>query len=238
MKGILTDLDGTLLNIDMNDFIPKYLKSMNDFGIKTGFVPKENNLVARVLKGTEAMMTNQDLEKTNENVFKETFFQEPYFAERRDEALDFFEKFYQEIFPGLQNYCQTFPFAQTLTETMFETGLPVVLATSPVFPIAAIEARLKWAGIADYPFKLKTSYEIMHTCKPHRSYFAETAAMAGLRAEDCLMIGNDKQDDLPAARIGMKTYLLEEFVLDNGKGSENPTYHGKAEALIDFLKRF
>lgn len=236
MKGILTDLDGTLLDVDMNYFLPRYLKEMTAFAVKTGLVPRENHLAPLILRGTDAMLENQDLSKTNEEVFADCFFQDPYFAERREQTLQFFDVFYQEVFPKLDVYCKTFPFAQRLTETMFETGLPVVLATSPVFPLSAVEARLRWAGIADYPFQLKTSYEIMHTCKPHRSYFQEVAQMVGLEPKDCLMIGNDKQDDLPAARAGMQTYLLEEAVLDNGEGALEPSYHGKAEDLIAFLQ--
>ena len=237
LKGLLTDLDGTLLDIDMDYFIPHYLKSMNDFAVRTGLAAKDNHLIPLVLEGTSRMMKNQDIRQTNEEVFMNCFFQDPYFAERKEQSLEFFRRFYDEIFPELCIYCKTFPFAPALVDAMFETGLPVVIATSPVFPLRAIEARLKWAGIADYPFTLITSYEVMHTCKPHINYFMETAGMAGLDAKDCLMIGNDKQDDLPAVRTGMRTFLLEEAVLDNGKGAEAPSYQGKSQALMDLLKK-
>ena len=236
MKGILTDLDGTLLHCDMKVFIPNYLKALQQEAVREGLVPKESTLIERILQGTQAVRENADRSRTNEQVFMDSFFQDEYFAERKEKMLAFFSRFYAEVFPTLRKYSQPFPFAGRLADAMFETGLPVILATAPVFPRAAIEARVAWAGLSGYPFVEKTSYEVVHSCKPQADYFAETASLAGLSPADCLMIGNDRRDDLLAVRTGMETYLLEEFVVDKGLETEKPTYHGKAEELIAFLR--
>ena len=46
-KAILFDLDGTLLNIDMQQFIPKYFKKMALMASKEG-IPDAGQLVEQV----------------------------------------------------------------------------------------------------------------------------------------------------------------------------------------------
>ena len=236
IQVILTDLDGTLLDVDMDFFIPAYLEEMRQFGVRQGFLPEDTNLVPLVYDGTAAMFRRADNDQTNEQVFMERFFQDPWFGSRQEEARVFFNRFYEEVFPRLGHLCRPFPFAREVVQAMFDTGLPVALATSPVFPMSAIDARLEWAGVKDFPWLFKTAYDNMHTCKPRTVYYEEAARMAGVRPENCLMIGNDTLDDLSSGKIGMTTFLLEEAVLDRAKGANQPDYHGRAAELLAFLK--
>ncbi len=237
IQVILTDLDGTLLDVDMDFFIPAYLEEMRRYGVAQGFIPENSNLVPLVYEGTAAMFQHTDTSRTNKQVFMERFFQDGWFAQRKEAAMAFFDRFYEDVFPHLGHLCRRFSFSQAVAEAMFATGLPVVLATSPVFPMSAIDARLEWAGVKDFPWLFKTAYENVHTCKPRTAYYQEIAAMTGVQPENCLMIGNDTLDDLSAGKIGMTTFLLEEAVLDRAKGANQPDYHGKAAELIAFLKK-
>jgi len=48
----------------------------------------------------------------------------------------------------------------------------------------------------------------MTRCKPHVGYFEEILRRLALRAQDCLMVGDNPRKDLPAAKVGIRTFLL------------------------------
>lgn len=50
----------------------------------------------------------------------------------------------------------------------------------------------------------------MHFCKPNPNYYLEISRMIGVAPEDCLMIGDDPENDGPAAEVGMDTFLLQD----------------------------
>jgi len=93
-------------------------------------------------------------------------------------------------------------------EAVRDAGLRVALATNPIFPLAAIRERMRWAGLDETWFEVVTSYENMRACKPDRRYFEDVAGILGVSAEECLMVGDDADLDLPAARAGMATFYV------------------------------
>jgi FMN phosphatase YigB (HAD superfamily) len=49
----------------------------------------------------------------------------------------------------------------------------------------------------------------MGTSKPNPAYYREIAEKIGCAPEDCVMVGNEVQNDiLPAKRVGMKTFWV------------------------------
>jgi FMN phosphatase YigB (HAD superfamily) len=87
----------------------------------------------------------------------------------------------------------------------------VVIATNPLFPAAAIEQRLAWAGVPinEFAYSLVTTLENMHTTKPHESYYAEILARIDCPPGMALMVGDSwKNDIIPAAALGMATYWI------------------------------
>ena len=97
-------------------------------------------------------------------------------------------------------------------ETLLEAhalGYRLVLATNPVFPLSAVKLRMRWGGVDDIPFERITSSQTMTRCKPDPGYYRELLAQLGVRAEECLMIGNDPKKDLPAKDVGCYTYILD-----------------------------
>jgi hypothetical protein len=65
------------------------------------------------------------------------------------------------------------------------------------------------AGVSGLPYRLITSYENMRTCKPMPGYYLEIASVLDCPPEDCLMVGNDLDQDItPAQRAGMATYWV------------------------------
>jgi FMN phosphatase YigB (HAD superfamily) len=232
-KAILFDLDATLLNIDMNDFLKHYFDKMTvmakEFGIKN-----YKNLVHQVYESTAVMIRDRDPDTTNEEVFMRDFFGSGYFSEQ-DGIRDFFDFFYETGFPQLQKYCQPFPGIPEMVEKVIKTH-KVIIATNAVFPLKALEHRLAWAGLGHLQFDLITSYELMHFCKPHVDYYKEIMERMGLHPEECLMVGNDMGEDLVAGELGIKTYLVEDMLIAK-EVPYRPDWHGSLVDLAAFMDR-
>lgn len=90
------------------------------------------------------------------------------------------------------------------------TGLRLVLATNPIFPLNVQMKRLAWAGLEHLPFNLVTHIENMSFCKPRIEYYLEICQKIKEPPEACLMVGNDPVNDMVAAHTGMKTYLTDD----------------------------
>ena len=67
----------------------------------------------------------------------------------------------------------------------------------------------------------------MHFCKPNPGFFEEIVSQLGVKAQDCLMVGDDVElDILPARELGIKTFYL-------GSNCEVADYRGD---MRDFLQ--
>lgn len=219
--AVLFDLDGTLLGNDIRSFLKPY------FGMLVAHLqhlaPAEV-IVNEVMAATEAMMVHADPSMTNQQVFLDRFL--PALGLTRDVALPLFDAFYEGVFPRLRPYTQRLPAARPTVQAALDCGCKVAIATNPVFPLRAIQHRLEWAGVADQPFDLVTSYENMHACKPHAAYYREIAERLGCAPEDCLMVGNEA-DDMAAAATGMST-----FQVTDGDGKPLPQAQDRG-TLVD-----
>ena len=125
--------------------------------------------------------------------------------------------------------------ALPLVELARDKGLDIVIATNPMFPLRAVEARLNWAGLPvdEQAFTLVTSMENMHATKPHSAYYREILTMIGLSPQEALMVGDDwKRDILPAARLGLWTYWIQEPGQEMPEGRYQPTAYGSLDDLL------
>lgn len=229
-KAILFDLDGTLLDIDMDIFLTKYFEEMGKMAAAGGCCDPRR-LVAQILNSTEVMIRDLNPETSNEQTFMNHFFSCLETDEVKMRA--FFDEFYRTGFPRLQEYCRPFAGVPEMMAEVFSCGLKVVIATNSVFPYRAIQSRLEWAGIGDFPYELLTCYENMHYCKPNLEYYEEIAANIGIEPSACLMVGNDTDEDLVAGKIGMKTFLIEDRLIDRGNNTYRPDWNG---SLLDFFE--
>lgn len=232
-EAILFDLDGTLLDIDMNFFIPKYFEKMmlmaKDFGIND-----VEKMAKQIYKSTDVMIADNNPKLTNEEVFMSDFL-EKFTHLTAEEAINFFDNFYAHGFPKLSKHSKPFLGIPKMMEDIFKRDIKVVIATNSVFPHTAIAERLKWAGVGDFNYNLITSYEVMHFCKPNPNYYEEIAQHIGVSPKNCLMIGNDIGEDLVAGKVGMKTFLVKDRLIDKGIDLE-PDYVGNLIDLFAFLK--
>ena len=212
---VLFDLDGTLLPMDQDQFVNAYMTLLAKKFAPHGYDP--NHLVAAVWAGTRAMMENTG-ESTNEEVFWADFCHIFGEGARKDEPL--FEDFYATDFGHARQVCGFDPAAAEIVAMLKEKGIPVALATNPLFPAIATRQRIRWAGLKPDDFALVTTYENSRRCKPNPDYYREVLAALGKAPENCIMVGNDVDEDiLPAREVGMKTFLLTHSLL-NRKGRD------------------
>ncbi|MGA9351632.1 MAG: HAD family hydrolase [Anaerolineae bacterium] len=228
-KVILFDLDGTLLNNKMETFLPKYLEALT---ARVAHLIPPHRFVEQLLSSTKAMTKNTDPIKTNRQVFMEDFF--PKLGHPPEALIPIFDDFYAHDFGCLRIYTRTKPEARAIVEEVFAQDYTVVIATNPLFPLTAIEQRLEWAGVGDFDYALITAYENMHTCKPHLAYYREILDKIDCRAEDCLMVGNDFEEDIvPVAKLGISSFWVTDAKPDITKLTLRADLQG---TLADFGK--
>ena len=167
IKNILFDLDGTLLPMDMEKFTQGYFKRLVMKAAPRGYEPEK--LIKSVWAGTAAMVKNNG-GITNEEAFWNKF-SEIYGKEKAGADKPMFDEYYCKEFSGVREDCGFDPAAAETVKTLKEKGFALVLATNPIFPAAATESRVEWAGLDKNDFLLYTTYENSHYCKPNPKYY-------------------------------------------------------------------
>ena len=151
----------------------------------------------------------------------------------KDEPI--FEEFYRTDFSKVKEVCGYNALATKVIVTVKQKGLRVALATNPIFPAIATQNRIRWAGLVPEDFELYTTYENSRFCKPNLDYYRDILTTLGVCAEECLMVGNDVDEDMVAQNLGMQVFLLTDCLL-NKSGRDISEYpHGDMEQLIEFV---
>lgn len=232
LTTVLFDLDGTLLPMVQEDFVRAYFARLASFAAPYGYEAKP--LVDTLWKGTAAMVQN-DGGKTNREVFWDTFASTFGEQARAHEAV--FEAFYATDFNLAQEACGFAPEAAETVEFLKTNGIRRVLATNPIFPAVATQARIRWAGLHAEDFEFITTYENSRHCKPNPAYFADILEQIGCKAEECLMVGNDAVEDLAAQKVGIPVFLLTPCLINPKERDLGDTSHGDFAELKKELTR-
>ena len=228
LKAILFDLDGTLINVDLKKFIPGYLKLLAS---SISHLVRPNKVITKLLKASEAVNKNNG-KKTNEQVFLENFF--PIEGYNMEDIKPLFDRFYETNFSKLRIYTSKKPEARSVMNAVFEKGYEVVIATTPVLPLTAIQQRLNWAGVGDFNYKLITTIENSRANKPNLTYYKHITDFLGYSAKDCLMVG-DEDKDMMAKNIGCQTFLIYSSNTDLNSEIPEPNYKGTLDDIIKVL---
>jgi HAD superfamily hydrolase (TIGR01549 family) len=228
LKAILFDLDGTLIDVDLSQFIPGYLKLLAE-SVAHLIPPKK--MVSALLKSSEFINTN-DGKISNEEVYLKEFF--PIEGYEKDDLLPFFNKFYEEEFKKLKKFTKKKPEARKVIQTAFNKEYKVVIATTPVLPLTAIEQRLDWAGIGDFQYDLITSIENSYATKPNLLYYKLIFKSLNLSAKECIMVG-DEDKDMVCAKLGSQTFLVNSPNTNLNKETPEPTFSGELKDLLELL---
>ena len=231
---LLLDLDNTLLGNDMDRFLPAYFSKLSKVFPQWA----KESFIQKLLAATELMLRKNQPRQTLEQTFDAGFY--PALQVKKEEVLSSLNAFYTERFPELQSYTQVRPEAIHLVERAFDAGYQLVVATNPIFPIAAQLHRLQWAGLPlnKYPFSLVTSFETLHFAKPNPAYYAEILAQAGYPEQPAVMVGDNLADDLiPAAKIGIPGFLVTDKPVDVPTNLPAPIVQGKLAEVWPWLKK-
>ena len=231
MKTVLFDLDGTLLPMDQEVFVKDYIGRMAQFMAPYGYDP--STLVKALWKGTGAMVKNDGRAK-NEDVFWRVFNDDLGIDARKDEAL--FESFYATEFQKSRAVCGFDARAAEVIRELKNVGCRVVLATNPLFPAIATQSRIRWAGLEPEDFELVTTYENSRFCKPNPDYYREILEKLGLDSAECLMVGNDVEEDMVAGTLGMQVFLLTDCLINKENRDISCYPQGDLDALMDYIQ--
>lgn len=231
LEVVLFDLDGTLLPMDMSHFVKSYMEALC---AKFSHLIQPKKLVNEIWQGTYKMVSDRDAGRTNKDVFWTYFL--PQFNIDVDILSPMFDEFYDKDFTYLKKTTRPNPFARSVMDTLMEKDYRVGIATNPIFPARAIEERLNWVDVADFPYSLVTSYENMHYCKPHLEYYQEILEMLDVCPEKCLMVGNDVEEDLVARKLGIKTFLVDDCLLNTRNLPIETDDRGSFADLMKFIK--
>ncbi len=231
-KAILFDMDGTLVPMDMQEFINGYFKFLAKK--LAPFISDSKKLINAVWVGFEAMVKN-DGHVTNYDIFWEEFGKVT--GENGKELRDCCEEFYGKEFNEAKIFTKENPLAVKAVELAHKKAPIVCLSTNPVFPMVGQKTRMGWVGLAPSDFDLVTSYETDSYCKPNPMYFTTVCERLKVQPEECLLIGNDEYEDMFAGtKAGLHCFLVTDTAIYS---KEHPWDgdKGSFKNLIDFLNK-
>lgn len=220
---LLFDLDDTLLDTNIEAFIPAYFQALSEH--LAPYV-SANVMLPSLLNATKLMMDSEDPSRTLQEVFEQDFYQRMGIP--KSDVADALDDFYDNIFPRIESKTDRRPDAVPLIEWASSKGYRIAIATDPLFPRKATQHRLRWAGFDPEQFEIVSSFENFHFSKTHTAYYAEVLGQLGWPEGPVLMVGNDAERDLiPANRLGLKTYFID------GESASSPGLEAGRGKLAD-----
>lgn len=203
-KAILFDMDGTLVPMETEAFTRGYFKSLYAKLARHGL---DASTFGKNMWLGVAAMTRNDGSCTNEDAFWAVF--EQLTGLKKDvvnaDCLDF----YGNDFRQAKVFTQDNPLAVDAIREAHAKAPLVVLATNPLFPMVGQDTRMSWVGLQRSDFDLVTAYEEDRYCKPNPRYFLSVCERIGVQPQECLMIGNDEDEDMNAGvKAGLDCYLV------------------------------
>lgn len=232
---LLLDLDDTLLQNHIDQFLPAYMQALARF--LTPLAPPEQ-MAQAFMHAVRQMMANRSPDITLEQAFLDPFNRQ--LGVEDGVMREAITRFYAQEFSQLSDLTAPIPAAQALVREAIQRGYRVVVATNPLFPATAIHQRLAWAGLSvdDYPFALITSADQFHYTKSSPAYYAEILARLGWPEGPVVMVGDDPELDITSARaLGLPTFQVETnarnaVLMENDK---IPAGHGSLDGLLPWL---
>ncbi|MBM4444685.1 MAG: HAD family hydrolase [Chloroflexi bacterium] len=241
LRAVLFDLDNTLIHYSEREFFERYVVGV--MGHFADIMPG-NMFIDKLLRGTQSLLRNNG-EMSNADRFLETFCADH--GALRGEIWARFMKFYDTEYERLRSLATVSPEVRDVFLRLRQNDVKLVIASNPIWPLAAQSARLTWAGLGDLRFDLITHIENTTYCKPNLEYYQEICGMIKETPEACLMVGNDPVNDMIVARIGMKTYLVTDAAEADTElsrsthgsataGIPEPDFQGSLTAVVDLIE--
>jgi len=231
IKAILFDLDGTLLPMDLDEFLNDYLTRFTLSMAPAGHTSEEFSKA--VWAGTAAMVKN-DGSRTNEEVFWEAYF--TLFGAESIQDRELLEAYYYNDFQNVRKVCGFDPRAAEAIREIKAMGYRTILATNPLVPAIATHSRVRWIGLQPEDFELITTFENSCYAKPNLKYFEEIMEKQGLKPEECVMVGNDVAEDMVARHLGLKVFLMTDCLINKPGADITQFPHGSFPELMEYIR--
>lgn len=230
-RAVFFDLDGTLLPMELDEFLGTYYRRLAGFVGAHGY--DVESFVPALNAGIKTMMAIDD-GRANADKFWEAFFAR--FDAPKEDMRPLVDRFYREEFGRIGENVAPNEHMVAAVNALAEKGYPLVLATMPLFPRVAVEWRLRWAGVDPAAFSRITTFENSASTKPKLAYFAENLAACGLRGEDVLMAGNNTVEDLAILGLGADAFLVTDHLLDPAHLDLATVKHGSTAEFAAWAK--
>ena len=125
-----------------------------------------------------------------------------------------FDAYYRGGFQELSEVCGFAPQAGETVDRLKKGGYHPALSANPIFPAAAAESRIRWAGLEPGAFELYATYENTGLCKSTPAYYRGICQRLGCAPGECLMVGNDVEEDMAAQTVGMQVFLPTDCLIN------------------------
>ena len=228
---VLFDLDGTLIDLDQDEFIRLYFVVLLDklaaLGYEREFMLSAVETAIRATKANDGTCTNEV-----------RFWQSlgDAVGGLTDTLREAILSFYRDDFGAiLERTCTAYPRSCEILDAVRAKGLRIVLATNPLFPAECTHARIRIGGMSPDDFEYITAYENSSHCKPNPAYFTELLAKLGISPDECVMVGNDTKDDFSAHALGIPVFVLTDGLINQGGIDLNDYPHGSVDELIAYV---
>jgi len=230
INTILFDLDATVLPMDQNEFVQLYFHEMG----KMFHDMIDGKLLAKYIMDSTAHMVKNLEDRTNEDIFMTRF------SELVDGDLNVyrkrFDEFYDTRFLNVQQSTHQNDTMIKAIKLLKDKGYDIVLATNPLFPMKANHHRINWAGLKPDDFNYISSFESNKYCKPNLEYYREVLSAINRSPGECMMVGNDALEDMIAGKLGIKTYLIENYMINNHDVEVKADHRGLYDDFYAFVQ--
>lgn len=230
LKTIIFDLDGTLLPMDFNAFMKTYFGNMAKTFIK--YMSPEI-FISHLNEASKYTIITED-GRTNEEKFMACF--DSLIDQDVKEFIPTWDAFYDDLFLECKKATWKDEDMIKSVNILKAKGYQLIIATNPLLPLKSNLHRINWAGLNKDDFDYISHFEHNHFCKPMLTFYEEVLNDNHLEAADCLMVGNDVREDLISKKIGLKTYLIEDCLLNSHNDPVITDYQGTYKDFLRFVK--
>lgn len=219
-----------MLPMVQEEFAEAYMRELAGRFAKCGYSPE--TLIAALWKAMAAMIKN-DGSMSNEQAFWEVF--TSIFGEDILKEASQFDSFYEQEFYNVRKVCGYDEKVGQLLNRLKEEGYRLVLASNPIFPLAAQKKRIEWVGGNAADFDYITSYENSSFCKPNPDYFRELLTKLNLTPDECLMVGNDATEDFAAEKAGLRLFFITKCLINREDRDISSYPQGDFDDLYEYI---
>ena len=216
IKQIFVDMDGTLFDINEQQFFFEYYKAVYKAFAEKGYNGEE--LANIIVKNGSKVMQENDGTKTNEEAFWGYFCKSSPLS--RGIAEDILLNMYATTFGDICNHTiEQVENMQNIISGLKEKGYPIYLTTNSFFPIIAVEKRLDAGGYKKELFEFITTNDASSFVKPNPGYFKEVFKRFNLKPNETFMIGNDMIEDKVIETLGSPCYIIQKENINETVGT-------------------